>query len=280
MAPGRRHSGKRRASGGGPNQRSSSGLVLAMLTDADLASALRQTIGREFRNFTDPAEVLDLVRTDRASVVVVGPLDACGRPAAGLVRELRAASSSVRIVVYGELTTESSRALIDLGRAGADKALFRGIDDRHAGWFRKWDEPQTPHITAQIFDCVSGRLDPRLHGPLRYCLDRAADPLTAAQVSSAVGVAPRTLSGWARKARFVGIRGLIMASKAAVAMGLVLELEYTVEAAALEVGFAGGSHLRGAVRRRTGAAFSAIRERRDLAHWCRLIFRANALRPA
>jgi hypothetical protein len=246
-------------------------LIVGLQLDHCTAAQLRGIYGYAFTDASEVDDVISAVELGRVGALIVGARQSADVSLAVLIRRVRESRSDMPILIYSDPGPEALRQVLRFGRAGATDVVVRGVDDTPEVWRRFINVWPSSRLSDEILAALAGLLDSRLVLPAKFCLDHAADVDTTS-LCFALGVSLRTLSRWAARGGVGGARALITKCKAAVAIGLAVKLDYTVEAAACATGFSSGAHLANTVKRLTVFTVSNIRASPDLGRWWRGLF--------
>ncbi|GJG86033.1 hypothetical protein tb265_12140 [Gemmatimonadetes bacterium T265] len=243
--------------------------VVALLTDV----ALRLRLADALKGWSAPAECIAQVRDVRARlaggdvrVLVVGPRDACARPAAPLVGDVRRDHPGVTVVAYCAGGTGSSDDILALVGAGAHALVVRGVDDeRHA--FRAALRGAEQRCTAAlVFDRIRDQLPPAVAPLVALYLRADGVPPSVAEAAELLGVHRKTLVNRLAAAGCPPPRVLRTWCRLFVASRLLEEPGRTVESIAHQLEFDSTTGLRNALKRYTGHGAGAVRAAGGLAY--------------
>jgi AraC-like DNA-binding protein len=208
---------------------------------------------------TRAAEQALAAATSRPTAAVFSATDAQGRSCLPLVRTLTQRRPTVPVIGYCAADGTASRDVLSLARAGVHDVMFRGVDD-HGRAVRRFVETAA---AARGADEILRAVTPGLHVavvPLvRYCLEHPKVTSVAA-LADAMGVHRKTLFVHCRGAS-APPPGIIMTwCKLLMAAHLLATSLRSVEAVALDLGFASATALRNMTKRYTGLRPTAFRD--------------------
>lgn len=237
-------------------------IIAALVRDgtarARLVDALR--LDATVRNCDRLSEVLTLVETGLASIVVADHRDYDGASTLPGIRRIHEDFPSIPIVMYVPFTHETSGMVIDYARAGVSQIVFQGVDDLRtplrAAVNAALDHASALSAGAELESLVPSNVLPFL----RYCLEYARRDISVEQVANAMGVHRKTLVDRLRAANLPSPRAIIGWSRLVIAARLLDDPGRTVEQVALMLDFPSGTALRNMFKRYTGLRTSEVRQ--------------------
>lgn len=237
-------------------------IVAALVRDptarARLADALR--LDATIRDCARLSEVIALVETGLARIVVADHRDYDGSCTLPGIRRIREEFPSVPVVMYVPLSNQLSSLLLEYARIGVSQLVFQGVDDLRTP-LRAAVHAALDHASALS---LMEELEPLVPAPLlpffRYCLEHARRDISVEDVASAMGVHRKTLVDRLRAAGLPSPRAIIGWSRLVIAARLLDDPGRTVEQVALKLDFPSGTSLRNMVKRYTGLRTSEVRQ--------------------
>jgi len=237
-------------------------IIAALVRDgtarARLVDALR--LDATVRSCSRLSEVLALVETGLASIVVADHRDYDGTSTLQGIRRIHEDFPSIPIVMYVPFSSETSGMVIDYARAGVSQIVFQGVDDLRTP-LRNAVNAALDHASALAAGAELEQLVPSNVLPfLRYCLEYARRDISVEHVASAMGVHRKTLVDRLRAAGLPSPRAIIGWSRLVIAARLLDDPGRTVEQVALMLDFPSGTALRNMFKRYTGLRTSEVRQ--------------------
>ena len=237
-------------------------VVAALIRDpvsrARLAEALRNEAS--VRYCERLSEVLTLVETGLASLVVVDHRDFDGSPTLPSVRRLRDEFPSVPVVMYLPMSAVVSGAVMAYAKAGVSQIVFQGVDDLKASLRSAVDAALDQVSAADLASDLDSLIPSTIMPFLRYCLEHARRDITVEEVASAMGVHRKTLVDRLKAARLPSPRSMIGWCRLLVAARMLDDPGRTIEQVALKLDFPSGAALRNMFKRYTGLRTTEVRE--------------------
>jgi AraC-like DNA-binding protein len=233
-------------------------LVRDSLSRARLADALRTEASVRFCGSL--SEVVTLVETGLASLVVLDHRDFDGASTLPGVRALRDAYPSVPIVAYLPMSGDVSRSVMDYAKAGVSQLVFHGVDDLKASLRTAVDAALDQVSAAALGAELEPLVPPAMQPFLRYCLEHARRDLSVEEVAQAMGVHRKTLVDRLKAAHLPSPRAMIGWSRLLMAARLLEDPGRTVEQVALKLDFPSGTALRNMCKRYTGLRSTEVRQ--------------------
>jgi AraC-like DNA-binding protein len=178
------------------------------------------------------------------------------------------------VVAYCDGKYESIRALPALVRAGALELVLEGLDDEAVTLRRLLGTIAVQAVASEVGQIATEIVARPLLPAVDYCLHHVTEPRSAEQIAFSLGLSRRTLTQRAEDFGVHGMRAIQSRCKIATALGLLLRANYTVDRAALSLGFSSGVALRNMIKRHTGLKPREAMERGDLRFWARTLFGA------
>ncbi len=206
------------------------------------------------------SEVLALVETGLANIVVADHRDHDGTSTLPAIRRIRADFPSIPVVMYLPFSNETSSIVLDYARAGVSQLVFQGVDDLRTplrgAVNAALDHASALSVGAELESLVPANLQPFL----RYCLEHARSEMSVEDAAAAMGVHRKTLVGRLRAAYLPPPRAIIAWSRLILAARLLDDPGRTVEQVALMLDFPSGAALRNMFKRYTGLRASEVRQ--------------------
>jgi AraC-like DNA-binding protein len=237
-------------------------IVAAHVRDPIARARLTEALRGEasIRNCARLSEVIALVETGLASIVVVDHRDYDGSSTLPGVRRLREDFPSVPIVIYVPLSNEISGRVLEYARAGVSQLVFQGVDDLRTP-LRAAINTAMDHASALALGQEFERLVPANLLPfLRYALEHSRRNMSVEDAATAMGIHRKTLVDRLRAAGLPSPRAIIGWSRLLMAARLLDDPGRTVEQVALQLDFPSGTALRNMFKRYTGLRTSEVRE--------------------
>jgi AraC-like DNA-binding protein len=208
---------------------------------------------------TRAAEQAIAVARSRPIAAVVSATDAQGRNCLPLVRTLTQLRPPIPVIGYCAADVTASREVLTLARAGVHEVMFGSIDD-HGRAVRRFVETAAKACGVDdILRSITPGLNEALLPFVRYCLEHPHVNSVAA-AADGLGVHRKTLFVHCRGAS-APPPGIIMTwCRLLLAAHLLATSLRSVEAVALDVGFASATALRNMTRRYTGLRPTAFRD--------------------
>jgi AraC-like DNA-binding protein len=237
-------------------------IVAALVRDrearARLTDALR--LDATIRVCHRLSEVLALVETGLASIVVADHRDYDGSSTLPGIRRIREDFPSIPIVMYVPFSNETSSIVLEYARVGVSQLVFQGVDDLRTP-LRGAVNAALDHASALALGAeLEALVTPNLQPFLRYCLEHARRDMTVEDAAAAMGVHRKTLVDRLRAARLPSPRAIIGWSRLILAARLLDDPGRTVEQVALMLDFPSGTALRNMFKRYTGLRTSEVRQ--------------------
>jgi len=237
-------------------------IVAALVRDptarARLTDALR--LDATIRDCVRLSEVIALVETGLASIVVADHRDYDGSSTLPGIRRIRVAYPSIPVVMYVPLSNEISGLVLEYARVGVSQLVFQGVDDLRtplrAAVHAALDHASALGVGAELEALVPSNLLPFL----RYCLEHARRDMGVEAAATAMGVHRKTLVDRMRAAGLPSPRAIIAWSRLVLAARLLDDPGRTVEQVALMLDFPSGTALRNMFKRYTGLRTSEVRQ--------------------
>lgn len=208
---------------------------------------------------TRAAEQVIAAERSRPVVAVVSATDAQGRNCLPLVRRLTQSRPTVPVIGYCTQVVTASRDVLTLARAGVHDVMFSGIDDHGRAVRRFVDTAAKASGVDDILRAITPGLNDALVPFVRYCLEHP-HVSSVAEAADALGVHRKTLFVHCRDAS-APPPGIIMTwCRLLLAAHLLATSLRSVEAVALDLGFASATALRNTTKRYTGLRPTAFRD--------------------
>lgn len=253
--------------------------VLGVLSDRRTISRIHQAFGASAHIVSSREQFEIMAARTLPDLIVVEARDSNGDSLAASVSRLRVLRPRATIAVYVNSSTANYHEVLRLGAAGATKLIISDLDD----------SPSALHYLAQVSASMSiaseasGSFAKHFREPhlsaIRYCLEHAVDNPVATEVAAALGISRRTISNWSVQMGFRGCRGMVSASRAIVAIGLLIERSCSPAHVVEILGFSSPTHLNSTLRRYAGTSIGEIRRCGEtFEYWCEIV-RAHSTPP-
>jgi AraC-like DNA-binding protein len=237
-------------------------IVAALVWDhvarARLTEALRQEATVRFCERA--SEVVTLVETGLAGVVVLDRRDRDGSPTLSTVKRVREEFPSIPIVLYCALSPDTSRDVLHFAKAGVDQLVFQGVDDLRTplrgAVQAALDQVSAKSLLADLEPLVPANVVPFL----KYCLEHARRDTSVEEVAEALGVHRKTLVDRLNAANLPSPSNFVSWSRLLLAARILEDPGRTVEQVALLLDFPSGTALRNMMKRYTGLKSSEVRQ--------------------
>ena len=185
------------------------------------------------------AQALNLIRSRPVEMAVVDPLLG-SEPRPHAIERLRLLFPSLPLLVYTELSPVTAAALLQLGRAGIQRAVFQRFEDGPKA-LRAVLQAELEHsVSRQIVTALQERLR-GLPEPLRDALEMMLyDPGTGLTVSELAGralLSRRTCERFFTKLSLPSPKRVMLLMRLLYAHRLLLDPGYNVEDVAIKLGY-------------------------------------------
>jgi AraC-like DNA-binding protein len=185
------------------------------------------------------AQALDLIRSRPVEMAVADPLLGIEPRAHGIER-LHLLFPSLPLLVYTELSPATANALLKLGRAGIQRAVFQRFEDGPKA-LRAIIQAELEHsVLRQVVTAVQGKLE-GLPEPIRDALEEMlSDPGAGQTVSELAGralLSRRTCERFFTKLGLPSPKGVMLLMRLLYAHRLLLDPGHTVEDVAVKLGY-------------------------------------------
>lgn len=206
------------------------------------------------------SELLALVETGLANLIVLDRRDRDGSSTLPAVRRVRDEYPSIPVVLYCVFSPAASRDVLDFARAGVSQLVLQDTTDLR--------EPLRDALNSAL-DQVSARslladleplVSPAVLPFFKYCLEHARRDLGVESVASALGVTRKTLVDRLNTAHLPSPSAIISWTRLLVAARLLEDPGRSVEQVALLLDFPSGTSLRNMMKRYVGLRSSEVRE--------------------
>lgn len=237
--------------------------ILVLIHDADgrarVESAMQLRANVIAVGSTRAAEQALTAAAFRPTAAVVSATDDKGRSCLPLVRTLTQLRPTVPVIGYCTPGPTASRDVLTLARAGVHDVMFGGTDDQSRAVRLIVETARAVRNVDVILKEITPGLPVALLPFVRYCLEHP-EVTSVAAVADAMGVHRKTLFVHCRGAS-APPPGIIMTwcRLLLAAQHLATSLR-TVEAVALDLGFASASAFRNLTKRYTGLRPTAFRD--------------------
>lgn len=156
-------------------------LILDRHDQARLLDAVRGVAAVSFCDNTQ--ELLDLVATGEATLVLTELTDRTGKSIEPTVRRLTHDYPSVPVLLYVELGEREVHAALQLAKMGAADVVLRGIDDLRLALAQVLAEGRAARVAADILRVVDPLLPDEVRSFFRMAATHGHRPLTVADVA-------------------------------------------------------------------------------------------------
>jgi AraC-like DNA-binding protein len=184
-------------------------------------------------------ELADILRRHPADVVILEPTPVDAEELDVLLR-LLADFRSTPAVVYTSITPEAMRVTVELGRQGVHHVVFRGIDDAPARLRALLEDLSDSTPISAVWPWVSEQLRD-VPAPLHRAVDqlfRTPERFHGvSDLTTAAGIARRTVERWATRAGIASARSLVVAARVERAGHLLRHSNVDVIAVARQLGY-------------------------------------------
>lgn len=251
--------------------------IVALVASNDSRARILTSVGRRarVRLVTHPRELADAVARSTPSAVICEFSDQTGVGAAAAVRELRARRPNLPMIGYCWVEAHASHHLMIAARAGVSALALRGVDDVGLMLDQVLMEAENDCVSDEVARILEGRVSALVHAALDYGIRHVRDLPDVAQLADALHLPRRTLGYRLLRAGAPPAAALISWSRLFVAAQLLVDEGRSVEQAALALGFASGSALRGMLQRYAGVTPRQLRDNGGLAHLVALFVERN-----
>ena len=255
-------------------------IVAALVRDPTGAARLTEALRGEahVRGCDSEEELVTLVASGLASVIVVDLRDRRGTPTLGAVRLIREQFPSVPVIAYCALTPDVSRDILELARAGVNDLVLRGVDDVGVALRAAIAAAQDHCGAREVLTLVEPLVPPTVLHFIRFCLENGRRTLTVEEVARALGVHRRTLVERHSAAGLPSPSAMIQWCRLLIAARLLEDVGRAVEHVALLLDYPSGTALRNMLKRYTGLRPAEVRENGGMR--CVLHIFRMALKPA
>lgn len=185
------------------------------------------------------AQALNLIRTRPVELAVVDPLLG-DEPRPHAIERFRLLFPSLPLVVYTELSPLTASALLKLGRAGIQRAVFQRFEDGPIA-LRAVLEAELEHsVSRQVVTALRDRLR-ELPESLREALEMMLyDPgagLTVSELAARARLSRRTCERFFTRLRLPSPKAVMLLMRLLYAHRLLLDPGHTVEDVAIKLGY-------------------------------------------
>jgi AraC-like DNA-binding protein len=215
----------------------------------------------------------------RPTAAVVSATDEKGRSCLPIVRRLTQLRPTVPVIGYCVPDATASRDVLTLARAGVHDVMFGGTDDQGRALRRFLETAATVCGVDDILKDITPELNAALLPFVRYCLEHP-ELTSVAAVADAMGVHRKTLFVHCRGAS-APPPGVIMTwCRLLLAAHLLGTSLRSVEAVALDLGFASATAFRNITKRYTGLRPTEFRDGTAMPVVTRAFLAAARLAPS
>lgn len=185
------------------------------------------------------AQALNLIRSRPVEMAVVDPLLG-SEPRPHAIERLRLLFPSLPLLVYTELSPVTAAALLKLGRAGIQRAVFQRFEDGPKA-LRAVLQAELEHsVSRQVVTALQERLR-KLPEPIREALEMMLyDPgagLTVSELAGRALLSRRTCERFFTKLGLPSPKRVMLLMRLLYAHRLLLDPGYTVEDVAIKLGY-------------------------------------------
>ncbi len=246
--------------------------VAVLLHDTDALERIRSTLRdqAEVRYCASGKELLNLLTSGVELIAVVTELwDKAGAATAPAIQLVKHQCASIQVLVFLRSVVSSNALAVELfasARAGADVLVLCGYDELIVALQKILAASGDRAALAIVIDKLSPLLSEDTEPIIRFCLNRARQPLRVSLIAEALGVHRRTLVYRLSRAGFPSPQLLIGWIRLFLAVRLLQDGHQTVRHVASLFGFSSATALRNAMHRRTGLKPSDARQSGTLDH--------------
>jgi AraC-like DNA-binding protein len=185
------------------------------------------------------AQALNLIRSRPVEMAVVDPLLG-EEPRPHAIERLRLLFPSLPLLVYTELSPDTAAALLKLGRAGIQRAVFQRFEDGPKA-LRAVVQTELEHsVSRQVVTALQERLR-ELPEPIRDALEMMLyDPgagLTVSELAGRALLSRRTCERFFTKLGLPSPKWVMLLMRLLYAYRLLLDPGHTVEDVAIKLGY-------------------------------------------
>ncbi len=239
-------------------------LVVARLTPAML-SHLRIVAGDE-HTVLAASSWPALAGVLRARPVEVTVVDPCvdGSADTEAVRAIRAGFPAVAVLVYTNITAESTRAMLSLGELGVRHCVLRGFDDEPTRFRDRLETLRATGIEERILGAlrvalVAGDAPPALVGAVELLFRRPTRFRSATDIAVAAEMPRRNVNRWLERLGLAPARTLVLAARVLRGYQYAQNPALSMSNVALRLGYADPRIFAAHVRQMSGRRFAAWR---------------------
>ena len=208
---------------------------------------------------TRAAEQVIAEAPSRPTAAVVSATDEKGRSCLPLVRTLTQLRPTVPVIGYCAADASASRDVLTLARAGVHDVMFGGLDDEGRAIRRFLETASKAGGVDDILKDITPGLNVALLPLVRYCLEHP-HVNSVAEVADAMGVHRKTLFVHCRGAKGPPPSTIMTWCRLLLATRLLATSLRSVEAVALDLGFASATAFRNITKRYTGLRPTEFRD--------------------
>ena len=256
--------------------------ILVLIRDeagrAHVEAAMKSRTNIVVVGSTRAAEQMLATAKSRPTAAVVSATDEKGRSCLPLVRSLTQLRPTVPVIGYCSPDASASRDVLTLARAGVHDVMFGGIDDQGRAVRRFVETAANICGVDEILKDITPELHVALLPFVRYCLEHPQVTSVAA-VARALGVHRKTLFVHCRDACAPPPSIIMTWCRLLLAARLLATSLRSVEAVALDLGFASATALRNITKRYTGLRPTAFRDGTAMPIVTRAFLTASRLTP-
>jgi AraC-like DNA-binding protein len=185
------------------------------------------------------AQALNLIRTRPVELAVVDPL--LGEPPRPhAIERLRLLFPSLPLLVYTELSPVTAGALLKLGRAGIQRAVFQRFEDGPKALRAVLEGELEYSVSRQVVTALQEKLR-ELPGPIREALEMMLyDPgagLTVSELAVRALTSRRTCERFFTRLGLPSPKSVMLLMRLLYAHRLLLDPGHTVEDVAIKLGY-------------------------------------------
>jgi AraC-like DNA-binding protein len=244
-------------------------VVLALVVAPEDRRLLRQTVqGTATVEFVqEVGDVLARLRreTNRPFAVLLEPIDARGRPSAGLARQVVTLFPGVPVVGYCRSGSARPQDILAFATAGVHQILFKELAGVPSATHALLSLARQTSAGETAFAAVRRDIPPLLQPLVRSCLLAPRDAHTVEAASVSLNVHRKTLVNHCAQAGFPPPGWLLGWCRLLLAGHYLGMTTWTVEVIARELGFSRATALRNMLKRHTDLCPLDLREQGGLA---------------
>ena len=236
--------------------------IATLVFDRVAIARLRQAAGTHasLRACASGDELVQVVRHEPVSLIVVEPWDEARVPASQLVERIRARHPTIPIVAYCTRDPASIRELINLAQAGIGGVVLRE-DDEPSTLRGILETARDNSAASQVFLALAPQVPDSLRSLVWHCVRDARLNLTVTSLADSLRINRKTLVRRLAKESWPGPRELLTWSRLLVAVLSLQDEDRSVEQIALWLDFPSATAFRNTLRRHVGLRPQDVRAR-------------------